>query len=43
MVRVAMLGVVGVLLAQQLKSLRSEFAVYLCLGVSLLIFLSLTE
>ncbi len=43
MVRVAVLGVVGVLLAQQLKSLKSEFAIYICLGVSLLIFLSLTE
>ncbi|MCC8163386.1 MAG: stage III sporulation protein AD [Lachnospiraceae bacterium] len=43
MVRIALLGIVGVLLAQQLKALKSEFAVYLCLGVSLLIFLSLTE
>ncbi|MCD8241692.1 MAG: stage III sporulation protein AD [Lachnospiraceae bacterium] len=42
MVQVAVLGVVGVLLAQQLKALKSEFSIYLCLGVSLLIFLNLT-
>ncbi|MCC8140222.1 MAG: stage III sporulation protein AD [Lachnospiraceae bacterium] len=42
MIRVAVLGVVGVLLAQQLKTLKSELAIYLCLGVSLLIFLNLT-
>lgn len=43
MVRVAMLGIVGVLMALQLKSLKSEYAVYLCLGISLLIFLRVTD
>lgn len=38
MVRVALFGIAGVLMALQLKSLKSEFSVYLCLGVSLLLF-----
>lgn len=38
MVRIAMIGIVGVLLALQLKSLKSEYSLYLCIGVSLLIF-----
>ena len=43
MVRVAMLGIVGVLMALQLKSLKSEYAVYLCLGISLLICASVAD
>ena len=43
MVRVALLGIVGVLLALQLKSLKSEYSIYLCLGVSALIFWYMTE
>lgn len=43
MLKIAMLGIAGVLMALQLKSLKSEYAVYLCLGVSLLIFFSVTE
>lgn len=43
MVRIAMLGIAGILMALQLKSLKSEYAVYLCLGVSLLIFFSVAE
>ena len=43
MVRIAMLGIVGVLMALQLKSLKSEYAVYLCLGISLLIFASVAD
>lgn len=38
MVRIAMLGIAGVLLALQLKAVRSEYAVFLCLGISILIF-----
>lgn len=38
-----MLGIAGILMALQLKSLKSEYAVYLCLGVSLLIFFSVAE
>lgn len=38
MVRVAMLGIAGILLALQLKSLKPEYSAYLCLGISLLIF-----
>lgn len=43
MVRIAMLGIVGVLMALQLKSLKSEYAVYLCLGISLLIFAGVAD
>lgn len=38
MIKVAMIGLVGVLLALELKALKSEYAIYLCLGVSVLIF-----
>lgn len=38
MIRIAMIGIVGILLALQLKSLKSEYSLYLCIGVSLLIF-----
>lgn len=43
MVRVALLGIAGVLLALQLKSLKSEYSIYLCLGVSALFFWYMTE
>lgn len=43
MVRIAMLGIAGILLALQLKALKPEYAIYLCLGISLLIFLNVTE
>lgn len=38
MVHIAMLGIAGVLLALQLKAAGSECAVFLCLGISILIF-----
>lgn len=43
MVRIAMIGIAGILMALQLKSLKSEYSVYLCLGVSLLIFTYVAE
>lgn len=43
MVRIAMIGIAGILMALQLKALKPEYAIYLCLGVSLLIFLGVTE
>ena len=43
MVRVALLAIAGVLLALQMKSLKSEYSIYLCLGVSVLIFWYMTE
>ncbi len=43
MVRIAVIGMIGVLMAIPLKALKPEYAVYICLGVSLLIFLSVTE
>lgn len=43
MIRVAMIGLAGILLALQLKALKPEYGLYLCMGVSVLIFLSVTE
>ena len=40
MVRVAFLGITGILMALQLKALKPDYSVYLCLGISLLIFRS---
>ena len=36
-------GIVGILLALQIKAVKPEYAVYLCMGVSLLIFMGVTE
>lgn len=38
MVRVALFGIAGILMALQLKALKPDYSVCLCLGVSLLIF-----
>ena len=43
MVRIAMIGIAGILMALQLKSLKPEYSAYLCLGVSLLIFAFVAE
>ncbi len=43
MLRVALLGMAGLLLALQLKSIKSEYAVYLVLAVSILIFFSIAD
>lgn len=43
MVRVAFLGVAGILMALQLKSLKPDYSVCLCLGVSLLLFSFVAE
>ncbi len=43
MLRVALLGIAGLLLALQLKSIKSEYAVYLVLAVSILIFFSIAD
>ena len=43
MVRVAFLGIVGILMALQLKAQKPDYSVYLCLGVSLLIFSCVVE
>ncbi len=43
MVRIAMIGIVGALMALELKSLKSEYSVYLCLGASILIFWHVAE
>ncbi|MDE6959999.1 MAG: stage III sporulation protein AD [Lachnospiraceae bacterium] len=43
MIRVALIGIVGVLMALQLKALKPDYSVWLCLGVSLLIFSFVAE
>ena len=43
MIRVALFGIAGVLMALQLKALKPDYSVYLCLGVSLLIFSFVAE
>ena len=43
MIRVAMIGLAGILLALQLKALKPDYSVYLCLGVSLLSFSFVAE
>ena len=43
MIKIAMIGIAGMLLALQLKALRPEYSVFVCLGVSLLIFLAVTD
>lgn len=43
MVRVAFLGITGILMALQLKALKPDYSVYLCLGFSLLIFSFVAE
>ena len=39
--QIGILGVAGALLAIQLKQVKSEFAVYLCVAIGILIFMSL--
>ena len=43
MLRIAMIGIAGVLLALQVKALKPEYGLYLCLAVSLLVFLQMTD
>lgn len=38
LVKVAFLGIVGVLLATQFKGMKSEYSVYIGLGISIIIF-----
>lgn len=38
MLRVALFGIAGILMALQLKALKPDYSVYLCLGISLLLF-----
>ena len=39
--QIGILGVVGVLLAIQLKQAKGEVAIYICVGISILIFFSI--
>ena len=43
MLQLGMIGIIGALLALQLKSVKAEFSVYLGIAVSVLIFLSMAE
>ncbi len=40
-VQIGILGIAGVVFAIQLKQNKAEFSVYLCIGISLLIFFSI--
>lgn len=42
-IRVALIGIAGILMALQLKALKPDFSVWICLGVSLLIFSFVAE
>lgn len=42
-VQIAVLGIAGAVLAVQLKQTKGEFAIYLCIGISLIILLSITS
>ena len=41
MMQIGVLGVAGALLAIQLKQVKSEFVVYICIAIGILIFISL--
>ena len=41
MVQIGILGIAGAVFAVQLKQNKAEFSVYLCIGISLLIFFSI--
>ena len=43
MIQVGLLGIIGMLFALQLKQEKSEVAVYLCIVISLIIFVSMTD
>ena len=43
MVQVGILGVTGILFAVQLKQQKAEVAIYLCVGISLLIFFGIMD
>lgn len=41
--QIGVLGIAGVVLAIQLKQQKAEFSVYLCIGISLIIFFSIFQ
>ena len=43
MLQLGVIGIVGALLALQLKSVKPEFSIYIGLAIGLLIFLNMTE
>lgn len=43
MIQVGILGVIGILFALQLKQEKSEVAIYLCIVISLIIFIGITD
>lgn len=43
MLQLGIVGIVGVLVALQLKSVKPEFSIYVGIAIGLLIFLSMTE
>lgn len=43
MIQVGLLGIIGILFAVQLKQEKSEVAIYLCIVISLIIFVGITD
>ena len=41
MIQIGVIGIAGAVLAIQLKQQKAEFSIYLCIGISLLIFFSI--
>ncbi len=41
MIQIGVIGIAGAVLAIQLKQHKAEFSIYLCIGISLLIFFSI--
>ena len=43
MIQVGLLGIIGIIFAVQLKQEKSEVAVYLCIVITLIIFVGMTD
>lgn len=43
MIQVGLLGIIGIIFAVQLKQEKSEVAIYLCIVISLIIFVGMTD
>ena len=43
MIQIGVIGIAGAVLAIQLKQHKAEFSIYLCIGISILIFFSILD
>ena len=43
MIQVGLLGIIGIIFAVQLKQEKSEVAIYLCIAITLIIFVGMTD